>query len=151
MQEKLDIYGRIHSADPTSCAFSAEPRRGLSSLPHRRFTPTYCQLCGTRLNGDTCRECGCVYRSTVDCRICETSIQVKRGPFDASSHGHLYGGCSVAYMCSCGRPNLIPDDFGLSDGCTRCGMRVWYCYAKRRTSTRPCHCADCAEYVENWL
>ncbi|KAH7713471.1 BTB/POZ domain-containing protein 2-like protein [Aphelenchoides avenae] len=146
-EEKLAVYDRILSEGPTSCAFSAEPRTGASTLPLRRFTPTYCQLCGKRLDdNDTCPVCGCCYLPSVECDRCDMRVQVGYGPFNFSWHLHNDGGYALVYQCSCGALNLSPDDYGPSDGCTRCRVKVWRCAYDGTMSTKPCRCIHCQEY-----
>lgn len=121
-----------------SCAFSAEPRTGASTLPLRRFAPTYCHECGTRLNGDdTCPQCGCVHRSIVQCDECGELVEVDE---DASKYsiGHTNDCNVVAYRCSCGAANLSAD-YGRCE-CRRCGLRMWRCGGNGRISVGTCEC-----------
>ncbi|KAH7715057.1 BTB/POZ domain-containing protein 2 [Aphelenchoides avenae] len=142
--EKLAIYGRIHSADPSECAFNAEPRIGASSLPLRHFAPTYCQTCGARLNGDTCPECGYSYHPSVECSGCGVPTSVDSEDFSYAMCDNDFADCrTVVYRCSCGAANTM-EEHGLCR-CRRCGLKVWACGEINKILLEPCKCLVCRE------
>ncbi|KAH7706129.1 BTB/POZ domain-containing protein 2 [Aphelenchoides avenae] len=156
-EEKLAIYGRIHSAGPTFCAFSAEPRKGPRPIPLRDFTPTYCQKCGTRLNGDACTECGCAYRPCVECTVCRRQVFVDAEPFAKTTYhscpqiGTGARNCwAVTYRCSCGAPNVTAD-FGRIR-CKRCWREAWRCNNDFMPSVTKemCKCYVCRDSFPDW-
>lgn len=78
------------------------------------------------MSGDICSDCGGDCSQTVECERCDSRVEVDH----ALDFGWHYGRhrllCdAVAYLCSCGAPNLI-DGFG-GHRCKRCGLKVWRC------------------------
>ncbi|KAH7706130.1 BTB/POZ domain-containing protein 2-like protein [Aphelenchoides avenae] len=144
-EEKLAIYGRIHSAGPTACVFSAEPRTGPSPLPLRNFALTYCQTCGTRLNGDICPECRCSQHSSVECAGCGRRITVDAEAFVWDMCLNDSEECyAVAFRCSCGAPNTTEGHGRVR--CRRCGLKVWLCMENERITEEACKCYGCRQF-----
>ncbi|KAH7703481.1 hypothetical protein AAVH_29350 [Aphelenchoides avenae] len=148
-EEERDIYRSFHSAGRTSCAFSAESRTGQSAIPLRLFAPDRCPMCGARMNGDICPECGCSPRSVVECGRCNKWAEVDHVTPFTWTWGHDEQCDSPAYRCSCGAPNVV-NGYG-GHRCRRCGLKVWRCGQSDKMLVGTCECEHCKdEYGEDY-